>query len=159
MSKLQFHLPDEPSDLSVGKLVLSLRSDCQNKAVSPKNYAHRARVIRQQSELLAHAERSGTAHSSSDHCTIRPDECGNDDGLKPATSYSPESARPRLAHGSLIELSGHERDSDATDIRPELSPAGEKHRKSFTIFRSAAEEAETSAAHDVMDNEGPCVRG
>jgi hypothetical protein len=53
MSNSIFHLPDEPSDLSVRLLTLNLRSDCENKGVSAKNYAHRARVIRQQTELLA----------------------------------------------------------------------------------------------------------
>jgi hypothetical protein len=48
-----FHLPHEPSELSIGLLTLSLRSDCENKGVSPKNHAHRARVIRQQTALLA----------------------------------------------------------------------------------------------------------
>src|SRR5690348_16978360 len=84
MSKPPPHLPHEPTDVSVRKLVLSLRSDCQNKGVSAKNYAHRARVIRQQSELLAHVERSGTVHSFdelSGHGTIRPDEGGADVGF------------------------------------------------------------------------------
>ena len=48
-----FQLPGEPSQLSVRLLTLSLRSDCENKGVSAKNYAHRSRVIRQQTELLA----------------------------------------------------------------------------------------------------------
>lgn len=33
-------------------------------------------------------------------------------------------------------------------------PTGQRG-KPFTIFRSAAEEGDTKAAHDVMDNEGP----
>jgi hypothetical protein len=53
MSNPIFHLPDEPSDLGIRLLTLNLRSDCENKGVSAKNYAHRARVIRQQTELLA----------------------------------------------------------------------------------------------------------
>lgn len=52
MSKPVFHIPDEPSASSVGLLTISLRSDCERKGVSSKNYAHRARVIRQQTELL-----------------------------------------------------------------------------------------------------------
>ena len=43
---------EEPSDLSIRLLALSLSSDCENRGVSPRNYAHRARVIRQQTELL-----------------------------------------------------------------------------------------------------------
>jgi hypothetical protein len=53
MSNPTFQLPGEPSELSVRLLTLSLRSDCENKGVSAKNYAHRSRVIRQQTELLA----------------------------------------------------------------------------------------------------------
>jgi len=48
-----FHLPDEPSTLSVDLLVRRLRGDSTKKEISPKNYAHRLRVIRQQTELLA----------------------------------------------------------------------------------------------------------
>jgi len=46
-------LPDEPTDSSISALTRHLRSDSEKKGVSPKNYAHRARVIRQQKELLA----------------------------------------------------------------------------------------------------------
>ena len=53
MSKQPFHLPDEPSEVSVSLLIRSLRADSATRGVSPKNYAHRSRVIRQQSELLA----------------------------------------------------------------------------------------------------------
>ena len=53
MSKQPFHLKDEPSELSVSLLVGSLRTDSAAKGISPKAYAHRSRVIRQQTELLA----------------------------------------------------------------------------------------------------------
>lgn len=53
MSNPLFALPGEPTDSSIGLLNLSLRSDSANKGLSPKNYAHRARVIRQQTALLA----------------------------------------------------------------------------------------------------------
>lgn len=52
MSNPTFGKPGEPSELSLRLLTLRLRADCENKGVSPKNYAHRARVIRQQTELL-----------------------------------------------------------------------------------------------------------
>ena len=45
-----FHLPDEPTAATIGALLQSLRDD---KGVSPRNYAHRLRVIRQQELLLA----------------------------------------------------------------------------------------------------------
>jgi len=53
MSNPTFHLPDEPSELSLRSLTRSLNDDCVMKGVSPKNYAHRSRVIRQQTKLLA----------------------------------------------------------------------------------------------------------
>lgn len=53
MSKQPFHLTDEPSELSVGFLIRILRTDSAARGVSPKNYAHRSRVIRQQTELRA----------------------------------------------------------------------------------------------------------
>jgi len=53
MSEQPFRLLDEPSELSVAFLVRSLRDDSTTKGVSPKNHAHRSRVIRQQTKLLA----------------------------------------------------------------------------------------------------------
>lgn len=47
------HLPDEPTEATVSSLVQSLRDDSARKGVSPRNYAHRLRVIRQQNVLLA----------------------------------------------------------------------------------------------------------
>jgi len=96
MSSPAFHLLDEPSDVSVRLLIQNLLSDCENKGVNPKNYAHRSRVIRQQTERLAR---------------------------------------------------------QVFSLRTGQQP------KPRTIFRSAAEEAETKAAHDVMDNEGPTLVG
>lgn len=47
----RFHLLDEPSAASVSLLTSSLRDDSAKGLVSPKMYAHRSRVIRQQSIL------------------------------------------------------------------------------------------------------------
>ena len=58
MSKEHFHLPDEPSELSISLLIRGLRTDSATKGVSPKVYAHRSRVIRQQKRLLALNEAS-----------------------------------------------------------------------------------------------------
>jgi len=58
-----FHLPDEPSELSLRLLVRSLRDDSAKKGISPKTYAHRLRVIRQQTELLA---RQSARHAEED---------------------------------------------------------------------------------------------
>lgn len=53
MLKHLSHLTNEPSELSVSSLTRSLQADSATKGVSSKNYAHRSRVIRQQTELLA----------------------------------------------------------------------------------------------------------
>lgn len=53
MPEPSFQISDEPTELSISLLVGSLKADSATKAVNPKNYAHRARVIRQQTELLA----------------------------------------------------------------------------------------------------------
>lgn len=58
MSNPNFSKSDEPSDLSIRLLTLNLRSDCENRGVSAKNYAHRSRVIRQQTELFARCKAS-----------------------------------------------------------------------------------------------------
>ena len=52
MSEQPFHLTDEPSEVSVSLLIRSLKTDSAARGVSPKIYAHRSRVIRQQTELL-----------------------------------------------------------------------------------------------------------
>lgn len=64
MSEEPFHLTDEPTELSVSLLVLRLRTDSDTKGVSPKNYAHRLRVIRQQTELLARNAAGGADEKS-----------------------------------------------------------------------------------------------
>jgi len=61
MSTPTFRLPDEPSELSVSVLSRSLSEDSVKKGVSSKNYAHRSRVIRQQTELLARQVARGAA--------------------------------------------------------------------------------------------------
>ena len=48
----RFHLSDEPTDAGVNLLTCSLRDDSAKGLVSPRMYAHRSRVIRQQSILL-----------------------------------------------------------------------------------------------------------
>jgi hypothetical protein len=52
MPEQPFHLTDEPSEVSVSLLIRSLKTDSATRGVSPKIYAHRSRVIRQQTELL-----------------------------------------------------------------------------------------------------------
>ena len=53
MSESPFHITDEPSEISVSLLIRSLRTDSATRGVSPRVHAHRSRVIRQQSEILA----------------------------------------------------------------------------------------------------------
>ena len=47
-----FHLIDFPSEASVARLIANLHSDHLRRSVSPKNHAHRSRVIRQQTAAL-----------------------------------------------------------------------------------------------------------
>ena len=60
----RFHLLDKPSGSSVSLLARSLRDDCTKRGVSPRMYAHRSRVIRQQTKLLALQESPEAADES-----------------------------------------------------------------------------------------------
>ena len=60
MPEQPFRLSDKPSELSVSLLIRSLKTDSATRDVSPRNYAHRSRVIRQQTELLSQ-EKAGDA--------------------------------------------------------------------------------------------------
>lgn len=53
MSELPSHSNDELSESGVRLLVRSLQTDAATRGVSPRNHAHRSRVIRQQKALLA----------------------------------------------------------------------------------------------------------
>lgn len=64
MPEQPFHLSDKPSELSVSLLIRSLKTDSATRGVSPRNYAHRSRVIRQQTELLSQ-EMAGDAAEKS----------------------------------------------------------------------------------------------
>ena len=55
---------EEPTELSVSLLVRGLQTDLATKDVSSKNHAHRSRVIRQQTELLAKNEAGAAAEKS-----------------------------------------------------------------------------------------------
>jgi hypothetical protein len=56
-----FHLSDEPTSSSVSMLVVNLRDDSAEGLVSPRVYAHRSRVIRQQSIRLSQQSREALA--------------------------------------------------------------------------------------------------
>lgn len=83
MSNPTIRAQEEPSDVSIRSLALSLSFDCENKGMSPRNYAHRARVIRQQTELLNRHNRSRDAATKAAHdvldnegACVRPtDDC------------------------------------------------------------------------------------
>ena len=64
MSEQPFHLTDEPSEVSVSLLIHSLKTDSAARGVSPKIYAHRSRVIRQQTELLTLQVATGAGEKS-----------------------------------------------------------------------------------------------
>jgi hypothetical protein len=59
------YLLDKPTSESVGLLVRALHLSHVTRSISPKNHAHRSRVIRQQTELLAleaYAKDEATKH-------------------------------------------------------------------------------------------------
>ena len=142
MSNPPFHLPDEPSDSSVRVLILNLRSDCEKKGVSPKNYAHRSRVIRQQTELLARVKHSGTVQSFNDASgrgSIRPDDGGGDVGFETSDLSVAGMGSPKVGSRLTYHLSGQDGDANAVDVRRVSSPPSGEHRTTFTILRSVAE--------------------
>ena len=53
MSGNPFTLEDKPSEFSVSLLIRKLADDSFSKGVSPRVYAHRSRVIRQQTARLS----------------------------------------------------------------------------------------------------------
>jgi hypothetical protein len=76
MLEQSFPLSDEPTELSISLLIRSLELDSATRGVNPRSYAHRSRVIRQQTELLtkhkageaaAKSEQSATIMRTSDH--------------------------------------------------------------------------------------------
>ena len=77
-----FHLTDEPTRATVDLLVSSLRSDHLRRAVSPKNDAHRARVIRQQAILLSSSEASESdkREAKRQRKEARPDDTRDEGG-------------------------------------------------------------------------------
>jgi cold shock CspA family protein len=157
MSNPPFHLPDEPSDLSLRVLTLSLRSDCEKKGVSPKNYAHRSRVIRQQTELLARVTHSGTVQSFNDASgrgSIRPDDGGSDVGFETSDLSVVGMGSPKVGSRFTYHLRGADGDANAVDVRLIQSLPSDKHRTTFTILRSAAEELAMKRDVDVWNNEG-----
>jgi cold shock CspA family protein len=150
-------VPDEPNDLSIHLLIRNLRSDCQNKSVSPKNHAHRSRVIRQQIEMFARVERSGTVQSFDDasgYGSIRPDDGGSHVGFETTDPSLVGVGRPKVGTRLTYRLLWNRAGASVVDVRRVLTSPSRKRRETFTIFRSAAEEADASAAQDSMDNEG-----
>lgn len=75
------HLADKPTELSVNSLIARLKSDLATRGLSPKNHAHRLRVIRQQAELLALnaatdvSERGSQKPQRSSKTSPTPDVC------------------------------------------------------------------------------------
>ena len=55
MSEAPLPKSDKPTAASVSLLIRSLQTDSATRGVSPANYAHRSRVIRQQAALLPRA--------------------------------------------------------------------------------------------------------
>lgn len=68
----RFFLLDEPTAASVSLLTSSLRDDSAKGLVSPKVYAHRSRVIRQQSLLSSAHDRPDTIEGKRIRKAARP---------------------------------------------------------------------------------------
>ena len=75
---IRFHLVDEPTELSIGLLTRSLSDDGVRKGVSRKGYAHRSRVIRQQTERLA--KQVGSTPARKHICARSVDRWENEGG-------------------------------------------------------------------------------
>ena len=71
LSAKTWHLQDHPTPASVSRITNALRDQSAQGTVSPKSYAHRSRVVRQQTALL---ERNQAADSGQDTFVDRSNE-------------------------------------------------------------------------------------
>ena len=100
---------------------------------------------------------SGTVQSfdeASGHGSIRPDNGGCDLSFETSDLSLVGMNSPKVGSRLTYHLSGKEGHASAVNVRRVFSLPSGRRRMPFTIFRSAAEEAATKAAHDAMDNEG-----
>lgn len=98
----------------------------------------------------------GTVQSfdqASGHGTLEPENGGRDLGFERTAMLWDQMASPRVGLRLSYQLSGKNGHASAVDLRTIRCLPKVSARKAFTVFRSAAEEAEAHSLHD-WDNEG-----
>ena len=85
---------------------------------------------------------------------IRPENGGRDLGFERSEMLWDPMVSPRPGVRLSYRLSGRNGEASAIDLRTALTAPTRPKRKSFSMFRSASEEAATKAQQDAWDNEG-----
>lgn len=93
------------------------------------------------------------------HGFIRPENGGKDLGFERSEILSDPTVYPRPGVRLSYRLSGRNGEASAIDLQTVQSVPRRPQRKSFSVFRSAAEEASTKAQRDEWDNEGGHMSG
>ena len=88
------------------------------------------------------------------HGFIRPENGGKDLGFERSEMLWDPMVSPRLGVRLSYRLSGRNGEASAIDLQTVQSVPRRPQRKSFSVFRSAAEEASTKAQREEWDNEG-----
>jgi len=102
-------------------------------------------------------EHFGTVQSFNEttgHGFIRPENGGTDLGFERSEILWDPMVLPRPGMRLSYGLSGRTGQTSAIDLRTVLSARRPSVRRSFSVFRSAAEEATTKSEQDEWDNEG-----
>jgi cold shock CspA family protein len=100
---------------------------------------------------------SGIVHSfdqASGHGLIRPDNGGCDLGFESSDLSLIGIGVPDAGSRLSYHLSGKNGHASAVDVRRQLSIRKAPDCRTFTVFRSAAEEAATKVQQDSWENEG-----
>jgi cold shock CspA family protein len=88
------------------------------------------------------------------HGFISPEEGGRDLSFDRSEILWDPLVSPKPGVRLSYRLSGRNGHASAVDLRTVLSPQRVSAPKSFSIFRTAAEEVATKAQQDEWDNEG-----
>lgn len=88
------------------------------------------------------------------HGFIRPENGGKDLGFERSEILWDPMVSPRPGVRLSYRLSGRNGEASAIDLQTVQSVPRRPQRKSFSVFRSAAEEASTKAQREEWENEG-----
>jgi cold shock CspA family protein len=88
------------------------------------------------------------------HGSIRPDNGGRDLAFERRAILSDQTVSPRSGVRLSYHLSGLHGRASAVDLQTVASLPKVSVRKSFSVFRSAAEEAATKLDHDNQEDQG-----